>query len=88
MKKERSSGGIRKRPLSILIVLMIICMISGGIIYASSGLNTGETAKAAGTGLVTDASSMDGWKDIAENNTKYIGRVWTDKSVFSENPFW
>ena len=85
MKKERSSGGIRKRPLSILIVLMIICMISGGIIYASSGLNTGETAKAAGTGLVTDASSMDGWKDIAENNTKYIGRVWTDKSVFSEN---
>ena len=34
---------------------------------------------------MTDASSMDGWKDIAENNTKYIGRVWTDKSVFSEN---
>lgn len=85
MKKERSSGSIRKRPLSILIVLMIMCMISGGIIYASSGLNTGETAKAAGTTLVTDASSMDGWKDIAENNTKYIGRVWTDKSVFSEN---
>ncbi|MFR2966707.1 MAG: hypothetical protein ACLTK0_10145 [Anaerovoracaceae bacterium] len=49
MKKERSSGSIRKRPLSILIVLMIMCMISGGIIYASSGLNTGETAKAPGT---------------------------------------
>ncbi|MFR2966708.1 MAG: hypothetical protein ACLTK0_10150 [Anaerovoracaceae bacterium] len=30
---------------------------------------------------MTDASSMDGWKDIAENNTKYMGRV-DGQSVF------
>ena len=72
--------------IPILIVLMITCMVSVGIIFASSGQSGGNGARGAAIdNMVTDPSTMDSWKTVAEDTTKYTGRVWTDKTVLSQD---
>lgn len=85
IRRSKSSSGIRKRSLYVLVILMIVCMISGGIIYASSARNSGAARGTEGALLTTDPSSMDGWTGIAQSNTKFIGRIWTDKSVLQND---
>lgn len=86
MNEKKSLRKMCSRMLPVLIVLIITCMVSAGIIYAASGQNRGNNAKGVlDKSVITDPSSMDGWEKVAEDTTKYIGRVWTDKSVLSEN---
>lgn len=86
MREKKISRSIRKRILLFLTVLLIACMVSAGIIYASSGQSGGkETKEWHARNIVTDPSSMDDWTAVAEDTTKYIGRVWTDKTVLDHD---
>lgn len=86
MRKKKSSLSMKRRMIPILIVLMITCMVSVGIIFASSGQSGGNGARGAAIdNMVTDPSTMDSWKTVAEDTTKYTGRVWTDKTVLSQD---
>ena len=77
---------MRIRVLPLITVLVIMCMVSAGIIYASSGQSGGSGAKGAVIdNIITDPATMDSWKAVAEDTTKYTGRVWTDKTVLSQD---
>ena len=76
----------KKGHLVMLIALMIVCMISGSIIYASSGENlSAASIRAQNAEIVVDDPSINDWTEIAQSNTKFIGRIWTDKTVYKDN---
>ena len=35
--------------------------------------------------VVADQSTLDTWKGHAQNSTENVGRIWTDKTVQTEN---
>lgn len=53
-------------------------------VSAKKAQKTSGTARAAGDETtVADASTIDNWRQHLENSTENIGRIWTDKSVFT-----
>lgn len=86
MEEKRRQKRCSKGHLMALIVLMLVCMISGSIIYASSGQNLSAAAvRTQNAEITVDEPSINDWTEIAQNNTKFIGRIWTDKTVFKDD---
>lgn len=50
----------------------------------SQGENTQSVRATLGGERVADANTMETWENIAKQSTQYTGRIWTDKSVFTE----
>lgn len=50
----------------------------------SQGENTQSVRATLGGERVVDVNTMETWENIAKQSTQYTGRIWTDKSVFTE----
>lgn len=50
----------------------------------SQGEKTQSVRATLGGDRVADVNTMTTWEAIAKQSTQYIGRIWTDKSVFTE----
>lgn len=50
----------------------------------SQGENTQSVRATLGGERVVDVNTMETWENIAKKSTQYTGRIWTDKSVFTE----
>ncbi len=71
------------RIISLVLSLVLVAScLPAGMLTASAA---GEDAGVISTEIVTDASTLNAWKDTAFNpydlTTEHAGGVWTDKSV-------
>ncbi len=74
-----------RRNIIIKTLSVILCVVLL-LTFAPFALFTGVSASKADTRVV-DPSTMDDWKQIflSDNlNTENAGRIWTDKSVFTD----
>ncbi len=63
--------------LSVFLALTIVFSMF-------SGLGLTASAAISHTGKTADVSTMDSWRDLfPADNTNQAGRIWTDKSVFT-----
>lgn len=85
MKRER-----RKFRDSFVAILLAISMVVGLVpvnsitSYAKdkpTGNVKSESRAAFDKTTVSDAPTLETWKDVVENSTENIGRIWTDKTV-------
>ena len=77
MRKGRRKMDWRKISAAVVAMMLVVVMVIG--LFPSNMLDA--YAQAA------DTSTADSWKDsLGEDvSTQYAGRIWTDKSVYSED---
>lgn len=67
----------RKKLVSAAVAGVLLIAVVAGLIWQN-----GMYADAAPT---ADDSTLNKWEQTTRKDTKNIGRIWTDKSVFTEN---
>ena len=70
---------IKSRLIRIVGIIMISFLMIGNICTFPT------LAEETYSGKVSDSSTENDWKTYAEKSTKYIGRIWTDKSVYTDS---
>lgn len=70
---------IKGRLIRIVGIIMISFLMIGNICTFST------SAEEAYSERVSDSSTENDWKEYAEKSTQYIGRIWTDKSVYTDS---
>ena len=61
--------------------------VRDNLVAAVTGSNAAQTRAVSGAKKTVDPDTTNAWSNIAasSNSTENIGRIWTDKSVFSSN---
>ncbi len=77
---------IKKKIMSLFLAATIAVGSIPLNVFAASGTSGTGANKADYLEKVADASTQDIWGELTENHqsTKNIGRIWTDKSVFTD----
>lgn len=80
MKTTRT---LRKRIISLLLAVAVFAATLPSIIIPAGAEDTAD--KIIYGDRTADISTMDSWKDLfPADNTSQAGRIWTDKSVFTD----
>ena len=84
MRKKKNSK-LRSALAIFLAGAMVLGMIPGGMgqVYASD--STPTPAVAFDETSVSDPSTVDTWNQVVKDSTENIGRIWTDKTVLTED---
>lgn len=84
MRKKKNSK-LRSALAIFLAGAMVLGMIPGGMgqVYASD--STPTPAAAFDETSVSDPSTVDTWNQVVKDSTENIGRIWTDKTVLTED---
>lgn len=90
MRKKEKRKKVCASVLALLLsVAMILGMIPGeiGQVYAAEQKTKGEPVLASAFDAETkaDPSTLQTWKSLVSNTTENIGRIWTDKTVSTED---
>ena len=90
MRKKEKRKKVCASVLALLLsVAMILGMIPGEIsqVYAAEQKTKGEPVLASAFDAETkaDPSTLQTWKSLVSNTTENIGRIWTDKTVSTED---
>lgn len=83
MRKKKNSKKLRSALAILLAGSMMLGLLPGGVgqVYAAD-----PAPKAAfDETTVVDEETSQGWRNIVENTTQNIGRIWTDKSVYNND---
>ena len=75
---------LKKRSVFVTLLAVAVlfgCIFTGGSVY---GKTQSDSRSAMEQTATADPSTIESWTEIAEDTTKYIGRIWTDKTVNSE----
>ncbi len=88
MREIKTHGVMRRFTALLLCLCMIAAMISdAGISRASAagGTSGGANGGTSGVTRQADPSTMDTYKEMLDfsQNTRYAGRLWSDKTVFA-----
>ena len=72
-----------KMAIAALLAFALLPLIGSTALAdeSSASSRTEQIRAAANIETIADASTMDDWSDIVENTTQNIGRIWTDKTV-------
>ena len=71
-----------KRLLSLMLCLMVLLSIVGGSVFVKAA--TPAKGRTPEVSRVSDPETMDSYQMLDDKNgTRYAGRIWSDKSVFS-----
>lgn len=73
-KHRLKKTGCRVGALALAAALLLTMLPALGL----------TTSAAAPEDYVVDASTITNWESTTGDNTKNVGRIWTDKSVFSD----
>lgn len=70
-------------------MISLVCAIAAFALSAQALADEGDSARSAGdTSVVADGSTFDSWQDLLYTNdqltTENVGRIWTDKTVFTD----
>ncbi len=85
-----SEGGHAMKRLKLAFAALLACALlplMGLSAFAdnSPGVSDEQIRAAAHIEAIADASTMGDWTKVVENTTENIGRIWTDKSVFTSD---
>lgn len=70
----------RKKLLSAAIAVVLVAALGAGLF-----LNMGTESLAADKTYTADERTLDDWNNYLSTTTENIGRIWTDKSVSTED---
>lgn len=72
-----------KMAIAALLVFALLPLIGSTALADESGASsrTEQIRAAANIETIADASTMGDWSGVVENTTQNIGRIWTDKTV-------
>lgn len=76
-----------KMAIAALLVFALLPLIGGtALADESSASSRAEQIRAAANiETIADASTMGDWSGVVENTTQNIGRIWTDKTVLTND---
>lgn len=76
-----------KMAIAVLLAFALLPLIgSTALADESSASSRAEQIRAAANiETIADASTMGDWSGVVENTTQNIGRIWTDKTVSTNN---
>ncbi len=70
------------RLLSLMLCLMVLLSVVGGSVFVKAA--TPAKGRTPEVSRVSDPETMDSYQMLDDKNgTRYAGRIWSDKSVFS-----
>ena len=72
-----------KMAIAALLAFALLPLIGSTALADESSASSRDQQirAAANIETITDASTMDDWSGVVENTTQNIGRIWTDKTV-------
>ncbi len=75
------------KALVAFALVLVVSPFAGSMAFAAGSgeqQDGGAAANATESTAVADPSTIWDWNDLIDHDTKYVGRIWTDKSVSTD----